>query len=318
VNVVLWTLGLRWQFGVALTANALVLAGLYPILQIRSRIKIALLCLLGFISAASPCAISPEHTAVRLIAALITSGVLVKLYDLGCESASGRVPSIGAYIAFVENSFWHVFRQRPTERSGDTRGNLRLVATNLPAAAVALVAAFEVFHLDWARWPFALEHVVKVLVCYAVIAPATNGFAAVWRLLGQPALATMDHAELARTPADFWRRWNRPTQVFLYKDFFLPAGGWRTPARATLLTFAVSALIHEYVFGIATSHVQGVQTCFFMLQALAVIATLRLRLLGRRAIIGVILTLAFNLITARLFFASVAAAVPFYVSRVNP
>ena len=55
-----------------------------------------------------------------------------------------------------------------------------------------------------------------------------------------------------------------------------------------------------------------------MLQGLAVIATLRLRPTGWPAVVGIVLTLAFNLITARLFFTSVAAAVPFYGPRATP
>ena len=50
--------------------------------------------------------------------------------------------------------------------------------------------------------------------------------------------------------------------------------------RATLVAFAVSALMHEYVFGVALG-VQGYQTAFFLLQSVAVMVELRWR--SRRA-----------------------------------
>src|SRR5260370_20964948 len=84
-----------------------------------------------------------------------------------------------------------------------------------------------------------------------------------------------------------------------------PAHGFRAPIRATLLTFAVSALVHEYVFGIVLGRVQGYQTVFFLLQGCAAAATLRIRPNGWSAMLWGAATLGFNLATAVFFFASV-------------
>ncbi len=78
------------------------------------------------------------------------------------------------------------------------------------------------------------------------------------------------------------------------------------------MTFAVSALVHEYVFGIVLGRVQGYQTVFFMLQGCAAAATLRIRPNGWKAALWVAATLGFNLATAVFFFASVNGMVPFY------
>jgi hypothetical protein len=43
------------------------------------------------------------------------------------------------------------------------------------------------------------------------------------------------------------------------------------------VTFAVSAVVHEYVFGVSLGRVQGYQTLFFLLQGLGVAATVRLQ-----------------------------------------
>jgi D-alanyl-lipoteichoic acid acyltransferase DltB (MBOAT superfamily) len=119
----------------------------------------------------------------------------------------------------------------------------------------------------------------------------------------------------ARTPADFWKRYNRPAQQFLYEDVFKPLGGRRSPVRATLATFLVSAIIHEYVFDIAVGRVQGYQAAFFLIQGLAVAATLRVRPAGRAAVPWVVGTFAFNLATSVLFFASIGEVLPFYARR---
>jgi hypothetical protein len=82
--------------------------------------------------------------------------------------------------------------------------------------------------------------------------------------------------------------------------------------RATLVTFAVSALVHEYVFGVLLGHVQGYQTLFFLLQGLGVAATIRIRPAGWRVCFGIGATWIFNLATSLLFFASVNGMFPFY------
>jgi hypothetical protein len=146
------------------------------------------------------------------------------------------------------------------------------------------------------------------------VAGAGLAGAALCRLAGAAALDLMDRPWLAPTSAEFWRRWNRPAQQFFYEDVFKPSGGWRAPVRGTLATFAASAAVHEYVFGIAIG-VVGYQTAFFLLNGCAAAATLRARPTGLYRVAGVALTLAFVLGTAVLFFRRVDAVLPFYERR---
>ena len=53
--------------------------------------------------------------------------------------------------------------------------------------------------------------------------------AAAYRLLGGVALDPMLSPATALTPAEFWRRWNRPAQQFLETYAFRPAGGLHHP-----------------------------------------------------------------------------------------
>ena len=99
---------------------------------------------------------------------------------------------------------------------------------------------------------------------------------------------------------------------FFLKDVLVSAGGLRHPARATLVVFGLSALIHEYLFSIAIGRVQGYQTAFFLIQGLAVAATARVKGMGWQAALGIAGTLGFNLVSSVLFFASMNGLVPFY------
>ena len=82
-----------------------------------------------------------------------------------------------------------------------------------------------------------------------------------------------------------------------------------------MATFLVSALGHEYIFSTAAGRLQGYQTAFFLLQGLVVAATLRVRPRGWRAVAWGTGTLAFNLASSVLFFASLDEVLPFYTRR---
>ncbi|MFO0889853.1 MAG: MBOAT family O-acyltransferase [Isosphaeraceae bacterium] len=178
-----------------------------------------------------------------------------------------------------------------------------------------MLLSIGVFRLDWRPWPFAVEHAAKVLSFFAALVPFTAAGASFLRLLGWRPVEPMDNPFAARTPADFWRRYNRATHQFLLEDVFKPAGGARRPVRATIVTFAISALIHEYVFDVSASRIQGYQTLFFLVQGCAVAATARFRPRGPTAIPWVAATLTFNLASGVLFFASLDEIVPFYTLR---
>jgi hypothetical protein len=65
--------------------------------------------------------------------------------------------------------------------------------------------------------------------------------------------------------------------------------------------------------------IEGYQTAFFLIQGVAAAATLRARPTGPVAAVWVVATLAFNLATSALFFASIDEVMPFYSShRVYP
>ena len=107
------------------------------------------------------------------------------------------------------------------------------------------------FRVDWDGRPFPAEHVGKVIAFFLAVLSGLALAASSWRLLGGRARDFMDNPAAARTPADFWRRYNRNMHEFFLKDVLVAAGGLRSPIRATLIVFGLSALIHEYLFSIA-------------------------------------------------------------------
>jgi MBOAT, membrane-bound O-acyltransferase family len=258
----------------------------------------------------SPCVIHLTDTPLRFLVSLFAISLLVKLYSAYRQPQIGLDLGFWSYAANLPNGFWLVQGTKPSRPP--MNHDLRRLGFRAPLALLSVVLSFFLFHLDWSTCSFVLEHVLKVTAVVTVVVLTTNATAAVYRLVGGEALDFMRNPFLARTPADFWRRWNVPAHQFLNEYVFKPAGGLRKPIRATLITFGMSGLVHEYVFGIAAGRVQGWQLFFFLVQGIAVVATMNLKPQGRLVPFCVAGTWVWNLASSVLFFVSVNQVVPFY------
>jgi MBOAT, membrane-bound O-acyltransferase family len=306
------------RLGLALAVAVLSAAAFFPALALDRWKRAGVLLAVYVPILLSPLLIPARPPFVRFLASLNAVALFVKLYDLHVDAGHGRRPTWWTFVAFLPNWASIVLRKLDDEPRPTGWVNLGRFAGALVGLAAGGAALVGLFLIDWQGWPFALEHAAKVVTLYLALIPGAAALVALWRLAGGKARDFMDHPYLARTPADFWRRYNRPAQQFFYEDVFKPAGGLRSPLRATLLTFAVSALIHEYVFGIVIGRVQGYQTVFFMLQGCATAATERVKPRGWYAIPWIAGTLAFNLASSVFFFASVNGLVPFYSRGLPP
>lgn len=260
-----------------------------------------------------PALVPAEGKPLRLVAALVTICTLVKLYDVFRTPIMTRqTPLIGYLIAFC-NPAWLVWRRAPPgiPESQD----VRWIAAGVPLAILLLILLDAVFRTDWTNRPFLLEHLAKVPLLVAETALLANIAAAVWRSLGGRGLIPMRNLLTARTPGEFWQRWNIPAQQFFHEYVFLALGGRRGWTRGVLATFLISGLIHEYVLGIAAGRVLGSQMAFFALQGIAVVVWRRPWAPFQMAIFSVPLALAFQIASAALFFSGVNAVVPFYSPR---
>jgi hypothetical protein len=284
----------------------------FPALALTQWKRKTALVVLGLPILLSPCLIPADRPLVRFLAAVIAASLVIKLVDLDIGARKGTKPVLRTFLSFVLNPFSFVQRKLAAEpHSSRRRDLLRLLGGVLGlVAGIAVLAAL--FRIDWHPYVFIVEHCAKVGGFYLALLPGVSAVAAGWRLLGGKARDTMDHPEAAATPADFWRRYNRPMQQFFFEDLFKPLGGRKAPVRVTLLVFAVSAVLHEYLFGIAIGRVQGYQTLFFLLQGCAVVVTLRVKPEGWHRFPWMAATLAFNLTSSMLFFASMNGVVAFY------
>jgi hypothetical protein len=284
----------------------------FPALALERRKRAVVLAALAAPIALSPLWIPLHAPFGRLLAAMSATALLVKLYDLHISASRLICPDFRAFAAFLPNWFSVVWRRLPAEPQPTARQNLVQVVQAVWRLAVGVILVVWLFRRDWSGVPFAFEHCAKTLAYFIALIPGTALGATLWRMAGGRARDFMDAPLLAATPGEFWRRYNRPAQQFLYEDVFKRAGGYESPVLAVVATFAVSALVHEYVFGVTLGRVQGYQTVFFLLQGVAVAATVRLRPVGIKTWPWIVATWIFNLATSVFFFASVNGVMPFY------
>jgi hypothetical protein len=165
-----------------------------------------------------------------------------------------------------------------------------------------------------------VNHLIAVVGFVIVMTAFGQANFALWRLLGLPARPVVDQVWLARTPADFWRRWSWPIHHWLYQYIYRPCGGRRHAIRSVLAVFACSGLLHEAIAFVALGRVTGHQTAFFAVSALGVLASPTLDRIARRGIAAEVLvrfvTVLFLAASAALMFVTIDALIPLYVTRV--
>lgn len=303
------------DFGLALGIAFAAAICFYPALRMRRSLRLSVLVLLTGIVVLSPLLIPPQARFVRLLATVILVMPAVKMWDLHHDQAGLVRPSFLQYLPYLPNPFSVVWRRVATEPRPPVRQDLLRVAVGTLGSAGSVWMCYVVFAAHWRSLPLVLEHCTKLPMLFVVILLLPNTLAAGYRVLGIPSTDFSSNFFVARTPAEFWRRYNRPAEQFFYYDVFRAVDGPRLPWLGALVTFAVSGLVHEYVFDLPAGRVQGYQFIFFMIQGLAVIATARLRPRGWRAVACNLATIAFLLATGALFFASMNECIPFYVRR---
>ena len=265
-----------------------------------------------FLIVATPWLIPVESALLRFVASISAAILAIKVIDASLDVKQKRATTLSGHVDFLANPFTHVRRSLAHERRPPMRETLLTVLAALATCAIVTTVLVALFKVDWSNVPFLVEHVSKVAALMLSIAYALAAAAAVWRLGGGSARDYMDRPFVARTPAEFWRRYNRNVHQFFLQDVFNGRRSRRAPIRTILLVFALSAILHEYIFFAAVGQVQGYQTAFFALQGLAAASTARVKVRGWQALPWTAATLAFNLLSSVLFFASIHAVVPFY------
>ncbi len=260
----------------------------------------------------SPWLIPADSADLRFVASISAAILAIKVIDLSLDVRQGRVPTWSEYVAFLVNPFTHVRRSLSHERRPQRRESLVTAFAASAACAIATALLVALFRVDWSDVPFLAEHVSKVVPLMLAITYFLTAAAALWRLGGGTARDFMDSPFIARTPAEFWRRYNRNVHQFFWQDVFSGRRSRRAPIRTIFLVFALSALLHELIFFAPIGQVQGYQTAFFTLQGLAAASTARVKVRGWLVVPWMTGTFIFNLLSSVLFFASIHEVAPFY------
>lgn len=283
-------------------------AGLYyPCLVPSRRARLGAVAALSPVLLALPLLV-PDALAgarlVRFVLAVQAAAFISRMLDLDRGYALHGRPPLPAFAAFMLLPYHFVLRTVGDEQGRGRRGEALRLVRGLVEIALGLLLARGAFALALGETSFWLDHCVKLLAAYPVLDGACIALVSLMRVLGGRARDIYRDPIAARTPADFWRRYNRVYGEFLKEDVYRPLAARLHPAAAGLLTFLASGIMHEYVFGVAIGRVQGYQLAFFLLQGVGAVATMGWRPRGARAIVGVGLTLAFNLGTLVFFCAS--------------
>jgi hypothetical protein len=243
---------------------------------------------------------------------------LLHMWDLHMDP--DRVSRLGLwdYIVFAGDYAWSVARVDNGYGIG-LPFKQRALDGGKYVAGLCLVLAVTVgvFKIDWAAYPFMLEHATKSTALAASCIWAFQANTALWRLAGAPAAFFTTRSVLwARSPADFWRRWNRPMYRWLLENVYKPLGGRRHPILATLAAFTLSGLLHEYMFTVTFRRVTGYPTAFFLLHGLATVLTRRLKPTGRLRLPATLFTFVFNTASTLLLLIPINEQLPLYVNEV--
>jgi hypothetical protein len=271
----------------------------------------------GAIIAFSPLLVPAGFPFARFWAALAAVVLMAKLLDLAIHLREHDRPRLPEFLAFLPSIHCVVFRKRNDRQPVDRGSSAAKLGLGLVASSAGLWATRGLFRFDWQSWPFALEHIAKVGVFFLTLMALASTLDRLIGVCRGDVRLLMNRPYLARTPAEFWRRYNLPAQQFFYEDVFKPAGGRHHLLSGIFAAFAASALVHEYLFDIAVGRVQGYQTIFFALHGAAVAATVHVRPQRGLAPLMFLATLAFNLAASVFFFRSVDEVVPFYHLRAS-
>jgi len=273
---------------------------------------------------ACPLFLSADRIMLRALAAFLVNEVAMKVVDFfrRNRSLSFRdfvwlmVPFPTLAIVFPK------YKRRLAQPDDPWPHLVRIVVGSL-----WVVASFMLLHqaqrVDFLRSNFALDHAYKLLLFIPTIEAISRVLFALERLAGFDTTPVIHNAYLARTPAEFWRRYNGRVHDWMIANVYEPTGGRRAPVRGVTTVFLFSGVFHELMFGIATSRFDGSQLLFFLLQIPGVLASGILERFSRRngvwgRVFAHVVTIFFMAATSVLFFKGMSRVFPFVYASPTP
>ncbi|RPJ26980.1 MAG: hypothetical protein EHM35_14515 [Planctomycetaceae bacterium] len=118
--------------------------------------------LLGIVVLGSASLLETGNTAVRCVVGLLLTILLLHMWDLHMDPGRGSRLSLRAYAIFLPDYAWSVARV-DGGYGVDLPFRRRALDAGKYAAGLCVVSAITmgIFRIDWAAYPFVLEHSVK-------------------------------------------------------------------------------------------------------------------------------------------------------------
>ena len=315
----LWLLAaIAVAYGCALAAG--------PLLRLRSSLGVAAISFSVPAVLACPLLIPADKIVYRAVSALFSTDLMFRMVDyFRHQRRVEHGVGFRDYLCFLIPFPILLVVLADHRRRLLQGGSAWMDVLEVLGGTAGIVTGFLL--LEWAstvliiRTYFLIDHLTKVIIFVLTIESLSRFLHGLERLTGNDTMPIVRNAFLSRTVSEFWERYNSRVHRWLYANVFRASGGRRAPVRAVLLVFLVSALLHELMFGIATSRFDGYQLAFFMLQAPAVLGSRPLERLANRGGIGGKalahgVTIAWMAGTSVLFFHGVHKVFPFfYVSE---
>ncbi len=234
-----------------------------------------------------------------------------KLLNLYMDAEHWRTQPLIRWVAFVPSPFVLNHRRYLSEKPRPRATNIRLLLRGMLQIVAGVLLFRWALGADISRHGFWIDHTVKVFAVYLF---ALDGawvlLSGALGLMGMHVMSYSIHPIVARTPADFWRRYNREAGRFLFEDVYKPLRDRAPLRRAIFVTFLVNGLYHEYLAALLIGSVTGYQVAFFSLNGLAVAATHRHHPRGGWRFMAVAATILFLLTSSVFFFANVDRVAP--------
>ena len=295
----------------------------WPLLRIGGRSGAVVGVGVGVAVLFCPLLVGADRVITRALVSVLCAELMFKMIDYARQErrASGHRGTFRDYLRFLVpyptfGVIYHPGGRRLALRPSPRGEILRALAAAGLVALMLLVVRL-VSGIPAVRSCFALDHAVKLVLFVVAIESISGVLYRLDRLAGLETTPLTRNVILARTVGEFWCRYNTRVHDWLDRNVFRPTGGFRAPVRGIVLTFFLSGIFHELMFGIATSRFDGYQFLFFMIQAPAVLASSGFErlsrswgLAGRIACRGS--TIAWFAATSILFFHGVDRVFPFF------
>jgi hypothetical protein len=273
---------------------------------------------------ASVLLIPPDRIGLRALAAFLVNEVALKVVDyFRRDRTEGLREYFWFLIPFPTLAVVFPDHKRRLARPDDSWLHVLRIVLGLLGILIGVLVLIVARQVGVLRSNFWLDHLVKAVFFISTIESISQVLFAIERLAGFRTTPVIQNAFLSRTPAEFWRRYNVRVHDWMLRNVFRAAGGGRAPIRGVVMVFVFSGLLHELMFGVATSVFDGAQLLFFLLQIPAVLISGPLeRFAQRKGALGRItahaITILFLASTSVLFFKGMSRVFPIVYASPSP